>query len=254
MLRFANQVVLITGAGSGIGRAMALAFAREGAAVWAADVNAQAARETAELAAASGETAVPWQADVSDAAEVQAMIAACVGRFGRLDVLCNNAGIGVAGRCHETDEADLDRILAVNVRGPFLGCKYAIPVFLRQGGGIIVNTSSVAGMVGVRERAAYCTSKAAVVGLTRSLAADYARDNIRVNAICPGTVETPWVARINAHLGDYAEVREQMNARQLIGRMGTPEEVAAAALYLAAPEAGFVHGSCLIIDGGLTAV
>lgn len=253
-MKFAGKAVLVTGAGSGIGRAMVQAFAREGASVLVVDLNPAAGQESVDLVRAGGGTAAFFQADVTREDQVQAMIQACVDRFGSLDILCNNAGIGVAGRCHETAEADFDRIMAVNVRGAFLGCKYAIPVFLRQGGGIIVNTASVAGLVGVKDRAAYCASKAAVVGLTRSLAVDYARDNIRVNAICPGTVETPWVARINAHLGDYETIRQQMNARQLLGRMGTPEEIAAAAVYLASPEAGFVHGSCLIIDGGLTAM
>ncbi|MCL5045227.1 MAG: glucose 1-dehydrogenase [Actinobacteria bacterium] len=253
-MTFAGAAALITGAGSGIGQAIARAFAHAGASVLVADVEAAAGEETVRLIVAEGGRGVFRRVDVTEAQDVQTMIQDCIERFGRLDILCNNAGVGVAAKCHETREEDLDRILATNVRGTFLGCKYAISVFLDQGGGIIINTASVAGLVGVRDRAAYCASKAAIVGLTKSLAVDYARDNIRVNAICPGTVETPWVARINAHLGDYETIREQMNARQLLGRMGTPEEIAAAALYLASPEASFVHGSCFIIDGGLTAM
>lgn len=249
-MKFQGTTVLVTGAGSGIGRAIALAFAREGAHVLAADIDPDAAAETARLA---GPRTVPHQVDVSDSASVQAMIAACLDRFGRLDVLVNNAGIGIAARVTETSEADWDRIMAVNARGVFLGCKYAIPAMVRQGGGVILNMASVAGLVGVRDRAAYCAAKGAVIALTRAIAVDHARENIRVVAICPGTVETPWVARINAHLGDYETIRAQMNARQLLGRMGTPEEIAAACLYLASPEAAFVHGSCFVIDGGMTA-
>jgi meso-butanediol dehydrogenase/(S,S)-butanediol dehydrogenase/diacetyl reductase len=252
-MKFHDQVCVITGAGSGIGRCMAVAFGKEGADVVAVDLDEGAAAETVSLVEAAGGKAVAYSADVSSSEDVQALFHRVSERRGRVDILCNNAGIGTAAKVHATTEADWDRIFAVNARGTFLGCKYAVPIMLAQGGGCIINTASVAGLVGVRERAAYCASKAAIIGLTRAMAVDYARDNIRVNALCPGTTETPWVARINEHLGDYEVVKEQMNARQLLGRMGRPEEIAAAAVYLASSDAGFVHGSCFIIDGGMTA-
>lgn len=248
-----DMVALITGGGSGIGRAMALAFAREGAAVACADISAGAADETAQLVRSQGARALALQLDVTQAAAVSAALQRVLTEFGKLDILCNNAGIGVAGKVAETDESDWDRIMTVNVKGVFLGSKYAIPLFLAQGHGCIINTASVAGLVGVKDRAAYCASKGAVIALTKAMAVDHARDNIRINCIAPGTVETPWVKRINAHLGDYEQVREVMAARQPMGRMGTPEEVAEAAVYLASPRASFVHGSALVIDGGLTA-
>lgn len=144
--------------------------------------------------------------------------------------------------------------MAVNLRGVFLGCKHAVRIMKRQGAGVIINTASVAGLVGVKERAAYCASKGGVIALTRAMAADHALDNIRINCICPGTVDSPWVGRILSNHPNPEEGRRAMAARQPIGRMGTPEEIAQAALFLAQPESSFVHGSALVIDGGLTAV
>jgi NAD(P)-dependent dehydrogenase (short-subunit alcohol dehydrogenase family) len=251
--RLADKVAVITGAGSGIGEAMAILFAREGAAVVIADFDAAAAQQTAGQITAAGGRALVVQVDVAAAAEVERMIGRTMEEFGRVDILCNNAGIGVAAVCHETSESDWDRTMAVDLKGVFLGCKYAIPHMLAQGGGVICNTSSAAGQVGVLNRAAYCAAKAGVLGLTRSIAIDYAGRGIRCNALVPATVESPWIDKILAQQPDPAAERERMKARQPVGRMGRPEEIAAAALYLCSDEAAFVTGTGLVIDGGFLA-
>ena len=191
--------------------------------------------------------------DVSVAAEARAMVARVLKRFGQLDVLCNHAGIGIAAVCHETSEEDWDRVMAVDLRGVFLGCKYAIPHMLERQTGVICNTSSVAGQVGVLNRAAYCAAKAGVLGLTKSIAIDYAERGIRCNALLPGTVDSPWIGKIVAQQRDPEAQRALMAARQPIGRMGYPEEIAQAALYLCSDDSRYVTGTGLVIDGGLTA-
>lgn len=251
--RLTGKASLITGAGSGIGRAMAVLFAREGAQVLAADRTRDAAEETVRLIRDAGGTAEAMQTDVSRSEEVQAMIAACLESFGRIDVLCNNAGIGSTQTVVDTSEELWSRVFDVNVFGTFLGCKYAIPHMIEQGGGVIVNTASVAGLVGIRNRAAYCASKGAVVLLTKSVALDYVNENIRCNCVCPGTVGSPWVERLLANAADPDAERAVLEARQPMGRLGTPEEIAEAALYLASDAATFVTGTELIIDGGWTA-
>lgn len=251
-MKLEGKITAITGAASGIGRAMALAFVREGARVLVCDLDSAGGEETVALCRAAGGEAEFLPVNVTLVADTQCMVETAVARWGRLDILLANAGIGVAGRITDTSEADFDRVVAVNVKGAFLTAKAAVVQMLQQGGGKIVFTASVAGLVGVRERLAYTTSKGAVIGLMKAMAVDHARDNIRINAICPGTIETPWVARINQHLGDYETIRAQMNARQAIGRMGTPEEVAGAAVYICSPEADFMHGTCFVIDGGFT--
>ncbi len=243
-----GRSALITGAGSGIGEAMARLFAAEGARVAVVDVDGSAA---ARVAGEISGRAI--QADVSSAQNARAMIEHAVETFGRIDVLCNNAGIGIAAVCHETTEDDWDRVIAVDLRGVFLGCKYAIPHLLAQGGGVICNTSSAAGQVGVLNRAAYCAAKAGVLGLTKSIAIDYAERGIRCNALVPATVDSPWIGKIVAQQADPEAQRRLMAARQPIGRMGTPEEIARAALYLCSEDSTFVTGTGLVIDGGFTA-
>src|SRR6266542_5362877 len=243
-----GRSALITGAGSGIGEAMARLFAAEGARVAVVDVDGSAA---ARVAGEISGRAI--QADVSSAQNARAMIEHAVETFGRIDVLCNNAGIGIAAVCHETTEDDWGRVIAVDLRGVFLGCKYAIPHMLAQGGGVICNTSSAAGQVGVLNRAAYCAAKAGVLGLTKSIAIDYAERGIRCNALLPGTVDSPWIGKIVAQQTDPEAQRKLMAARQPIGRMGRPEEIAAAALYLCSDESLFVTGTGLVIDGGFLA-
>jgi meso-butanediol dehydrogenase/(S,S)-butanediol dehydrogenase/diacetyl reductase len=253
MGRLEGKVSLITGAGSGIGQAMAVLFAREGSKVAVADISAEGGQETVRRIRDEGGEAEFFQVDVSSAEQVRRMVDAVIARFGRIDILCNNAGIGVAATVVDTTEEDWDRVINVDLKGVFLGCKYVIPHMLRQGGGVIVNTASVAGMVGVLNRAAYCAAKAGVIGLTKSIAVDFVTKGIRANCVCPGTVETPWIDKILAQQPDPVAERQRMIERQPMGRMGKPEEIAAAALYLASDEAAFVTGTELVIDGGLTA-
>jgi NAD(P)-dependent dehydrogenase (short-subunit alcohol dehydrogenase family) len=249
----AGQVAIVTGAGAGIGQAIARLFAAEGARVVVADLSPAAGEATAAAIRAAGGTVDFRQTDVSQAAQVRELVEWTVVQHGALNILVNNAGIGIAANVVDTAEEDWDRLMAINLKGPYLGCKFAIPHMLAQGGGIIINTASAAGLVAVGDRAAYCASKGGVIALTRSIAVDYATRNIRCNCICPGTVETPWVDRIIAGYPDPAAARAAMVARQPLGRLGTAEEIAHCALYLASPYAAFVHGSALVIDGGFSA-
>ena len=252
MGKLAGKVALVTGAGSGIGEAIAMLFAQEGARVAVVDIDLASAERVAR-AAADGTDTLALAADVSQVEDVHAMIERVVERFGRIDVLCNNAGIGVAAVCHRTTEGDWDRVLAVDLKGVFLGCKYAIPHMLASGGGVICNTSSVAGQVGVLNRAAYCAAKAGVLGLTKSIAIDYADKGIRCNAVLPATVDSPWIGKIISQQPDPDAQRKLMEARQPLGRMGRPDEIAQAVLYLCSDDSAFITGTGLVIDGGLTA-
>ncbi len=252
-MRLADKVCVITGAGSGIGRATALCFGAEGAKVVAADINPDAARETSRMIETSGASARAVTVDVTQTASVQQMLQQTVATFGRLDVLVNNAGFGFAATVEHTDEADWDRLMAVNLRGVFLGCKYVIPIMRRQGGGVIVNTASVVALVGVLDRAAYCASKGGVAALTRAVALDHVRDGIRVNCVAPGTVETPYFTDIFAKSTDVAALRTSLEQRHPMERLALPEEIAKAILFLASDESSFCTGSMLVVDGGLTA-
>jgi meso-butanediol dehydrogenase/(S,S)-butanediol dehydrogenase/diacetyl reductase len=252
-VRLANKVSVITGAGSGIGRAAALLFAREGAKVVAADIRPKAADETAQMIRDAGGHAMSVEADVTDAPAVQRMFRETVQAYGRLDVLVNNAGYGFAATVEQTDEADWDRLMAVNLKGVFLGCKYGIPIMRQGGGGAIVNTASTVAMVGIESRAAYCASKGGVAALTRAMALDHVRDHIRVNCVAPGTIESPYFTEIFAKASDPATLRKTLEARQAMNRLGRPEEVAHAMLYLASDESSFVTGTMLVVDGGWTA-
>ena len=262
MRKLENQVAVITGAGSGIGQATALAFAREGASVVVADYNLQAAQETVRLihtleqedgTPPKGTRVAAFQANVTVAADASALVDFTVQTFGKVNILVNNAGVGVVGTILTTSEEDWDRIFAVNVKGIFHCSRSAIPKMIEQGGGVIVNVSSIVAIVAVVDRAAYGASKGAVLALTKAMAADHVKDNIRVNCVCPGTVDTPWVERMVQSYDDPEEARRKMVTRQPVGRLGTAEEIAGAILYLAAPEASFATGSALVIDGGFTA-
>lgn len=241
--RFTDRTVLVTGAGSGIGREMARQFLAEGAHVFAADLNP----------ADVPEGSYGIQVDVTDPQSVQNAVARAVAESGRLDVICNNAGASSTSDPMNCTVEDWDQTFAVNARGVFLGTKYALPTMLAQGSGAIVNTASAAGLVGLKDRAAYCASKGAVISFTRAVAVQYAGTGVRANCICPGTVDSPWVGRLLANASDPVAARADLVARQPMGRLGTPVEVAAAALYLASADAAFITGTELVIDGGLVA-
>lgn len=243
MGRFDGRTVLVTGAGSGIGYAMAEAFLEDGAHVYAADI--------APDGCPDGATGVFL--DVTDEAAVSGTVERALAETGRVDVLCNNAGIGSTADPLTCTVEEWDRVFAVNVRGTFIGTRYALPPMLRQGSGAIVNTASIAGLVGLRDRAAYCASKGAVIAFTRQVAIQYAGTGVRCNCVCPGTVDSPWVGRLLEQAADPARARQQLVDRQPLGRLGQPREVALAALYLASDDAAFVTGTEFVIDGGLVA-
>ena len=252
-MRLANKVCVVTGGGSGIGRATCRLFAAEGARLVVADKNLAAAEAVAAECRDAGAEAIALGIDVSRAADAERMVAETLGAFGRLDVLVNNAGYGIAGSVLDTDEKAWDDLMAVNVRGVFLCSKYAIPAMKAQGGGTIVNTASVVASIGIRNRAAYCASKGAVAALTRAMAVDHVDDGIRCNAIAPGTIDTPYFDDILRRSPDPEAVRRALAARQLLRRLGTPEEIAAGILFLASDESRFATGSILTLDGGMTA-
>jgi NAD(P)-dependent dehydrogenase (short-subunit alcohol dehydrogenase family) len=252
-VRLDHKVCIVTGGGSGIGRATCLPFAQEGAQLVVADKRAASAHTVATACAGKGAQAIAIEVDVASSAAVKRLIEATVQRFGRLDVLVNNAGYGIPGSVVETDEEAWDALMAVNVRGVFLCSKYAITVMKQNGGGTIVNTASVVAAVGIANRAAYCASKGAVAALTRAIAVDHVGDGIRCNAIAPGTIDTPYFDEILERSPDPAATRMALAARQLLGRLGTPEEIAAGILFLASDESRFATGTILTLDGGMTA-
>jgi len=238
--RFIGRRALVTGAGSGIGAAVARRLHAEGADVILADVRAEPVEA---IAGELGQRAQAVRLDVRDEDAVGAVAP-------EVDVLANVAGIGSTTTAPETPLAVWEDVFAVNARGTFLCCKHAIPGMVNRGGGSIVNVASAGGLVGLRNRAAYCASKGAVIAMTRALAVDHVAEGVRVNAVCPGTVDSPWVARL---VEDAGESLEALRARQPMGRLGTPDEIAEAVLYLASEDAAFVTGSLFVIDGGLTA-
>ncbi len=249
-MRLTGKICVGTGGASGIGRATCLLFAEEGGKVVVADKSRDGAQSVAREA---GDAAIALCADVSDSQNVRAMLKQTVDHFGRLDVLVNNAGYGIPGSVVETDEADWDRLMAVNLNGVFYGCKYAIPIMREQGGGVIVNTASVVATVGIRDRAAYCASKGAVAALTRAMALDHVAEGIRVNCIAPGTIDSPYFKEILAKSERPEALRRGLEQRQAMNRLGTPEEIARGMLYLACDDSTFVTGSMLTVDGGMTA-
>jgi NAD(P)-dependent dehydrogenase (short-subunit alcohol dehydrogenase family) len=252
--RFKNKIVLITGAGSGIGQAAALAFASEGAKVAVADISPSAAEETVALVKKAKGKALALAGDVSKADDCARLVKDTVEAFGGLDILCNNAGIGVAGNTVTTTEQQFDDIMRVNVKGTFLLSKEALTqVFLPNKAGVIVNTASTAGLRGIFDRTAYTASKHAIVGLTKGMAVDHVKDGVRVNCICPGTTMTPWIDKRLKEAADPKAALSALVARQPMGRLGTAEEMAAGILFLAADETAFATGTALVIDGGYCA-
>jgi len=250
--RLADKVSLITGAGSGIGRASALLFAAEGSRVAVADIDGAAAQETVRLITAAGGVATDFRVDVTDPGDGERLAGSVMAQLGAIDVLFNNAGIAGIGLLHETSVELWDRVMAVNVRGVFLIARAVLPHMIAAGRGSIINMSSTIAEIGLPNRASYAASKGAVLALTRQMQADYAAHGIRVNALLPGTIHTPFVDRYLADsYDDPVAGLEALKKRQLTGDLGRAEDVAAAALYLASDESRFVLGSGLFVDGGV---
>lgn len=253
MGRVDGKACVVTGAGSGIGKAIAERLAEEGGKVLCVDVNGATVSATAKSIQQAGGIACAVTVDVSDRHQVDAFVTRCVELYGRIDVLVNNAGVNIPGVFHEVSDAVIDKTLNVNVKGPTYASRAAIPHMLRQGGGSIVNISSVNGLVSEPFLAVYSASKGAVVMLTRGIALDYAKRGIRCNAICPGWVDTPINYAHAEMLGGLEKVYSTIDSFQPIGRPGEPREIAHLALFLASDEASFITGSIIAADGGMTA-
>ena len=251
-MRLANKVAIITGAGSGMGKCAALLFASEGAKIAASDINEAAVKETVAEITKKGGEAIAIRTDVSKAPDVERMVNETVAKFGKLDIIYNNAGIeGDSGFVANLTEEQFDRVIAINLRGVWLGMKYALPQMMKQRSGSIINTASIAGIVGIKGGTPYAAAKAGVIAMTRVAALEYGRYNIRVNAICPGAIETPMAQRIR---GEGVEPNPRAIKRiSVLERMAQPEEIARVALFLASDDASFATGAPFIIDGGWTA-
>ncbi len=245
-----GKSALITGGASGIGRATALLFAREGAAVSVADLDEPGGRAVVREIAAGGGRAIFVRCDVSLATDCQRAVQQTVDKLGGLDILFNNAGIIRRATVIETTEAEWDQVMAVNVKSIFLLSKYAIPVMARAGGGVIINTASGWGLVGGRNAVSYCASKGAVVNMTRAMALDHGEQNIRVNCICPGDTDTPMLRNEAQQIGESDEQFLAQAAQRPLQRIGRPEDIARAALYLASDASSFITGTALVVDGG----
>ncbi len=252
MFDLTKKIALVTGAASGIGAAISITLARAGAFIYVADIDEENGERVAGQITNDGGQARFLKLDVAENADCLRAAETVYRNHGELDILVNNAGIGHVGTIEETTAEDFDRLYAVNVRGMFNLTKAFITQMIERKSGVIINTASIGGIVAIKDRLAYCTMKFAVVGFTKCLALDHALDGIRANCICPGRVETPFVkSRINQY-PDPEKAYREMAATQAVGRMGTPEEIAASVLYLASDEAAFVTGSALIIDGGFS--
>jgi NAD(P)-dependent dehydrogenase (short-subunit alcohol dehydrogenase family) len=251
--QFEGKTAIVTGAAGGIGRASAIAFAREGAGVVVADLNIEGCEETVGMITAAGGTAVAIKTDVSKSSDVQAMVKKAVDEFGGLHFAHNNAGIeGAVGMTADYDENEWDRVLTINLKSTFLCMKYEIPEMIKADGGAIVNTASIAGLVGYMTMPAYSASKHGMLGLTKTAALEYATKGVRVNAICPGGVQTPMVDRMRA-TQKKEEFEALIRAMHPMGRIGQPEEIADVAVFLCSDKASFITGQALAADGGFVA-
>ncbi len=248
-----SNVAVVTGAASGIGRATAVRLAQDGYEIAMMDLDAAGLAETRTQILRAGGQAHAFPVDLCDPLGVGSVTRKIAVTVGPPQVLVNVAGIGVAANVLETSDEDWNRVLAVNLSGPFLTIRATLPLMLDRGSGVIVNIASVGGQVGLPRRAAYCASKAGLIGLTRAVAVDHAGEGIRCVAICPGTVETEWIAKILANTPDRESARAAMAGRQLDGRMGSPAEVAAMVAFVASPDGRFINGAALVLDGGMTA-
>lgn len=253
-MRLKGKTAIITGATSGIGRVSVLTFAREGAQVLACDLQGEGGQKLIEEVQQAGGEASFFRADVSRRADNEALIDACLQRYGKLDILYLNAGINLPKLITDSTDEEIDRVIDVNVKGLIYATRYAIPVMLRQGGGVIVITASKTGLVAQTDSPVYCATKGAAVMLAKALALDCATKNIRVNAICPGIIDTPMLRAFAEAMPDPAAAWAQYSAAQPMGRLGTAEECANAALWLSSDEASFITGVALPIDGGFTAM
>lgn len=253
-MRVKDRVAIVTGAAMGIGKGIAAALSREGAKVAVADVNEAEGKRTVEELDRAGGDALFVRTDVADEAQIQALIERTVERFGSLSILVNNAAVGVYTPVHETTLEAWERCLRVNLTGPFLCAKYALPHLRAAGKAAIVNIASVHAYQNVGGTAPYAASKGGLAALTRVMAIDYAREGIRVNAICPGWIYTPLIEGIFRGSGDFEGMKQTVTQRQLLGRLGTPDDIGNAVLYLVSDESGFVTGTSLFVDSGLTAL
>ena len=255
-MQFTDKTAVITGAGLGIGRAIALAFAAQGARVVVVDVQTEAAADTVQQITAAGGQALAVLADVSQDADAARIADAAVSAFGGIHVLVNNAGVQTYGTVVETDEATWDRTLNINLKGVYLVSKYCIPHIISGGGGAVVNIASIQGMASQPRVAAYAASKGGVIAMTRTMAIDHARDHVRVNCICPGGVDTPmmhWAIGLSTPPEQINQVIAAAGESYPMGRIGQPEEIASAAVFLASDAASFITGTSLVVDGGYLA-
>jgi len=252
-MRLRNKVAIITGAGSGIGRATALLFSEEGAKVAIVDIDKKMGQQTTEIIRKRGQEALFIPADITDLFQVKSMVERVVKRYEKIDILVNNAGLYTQGNAINTNEELWDKIMALNLRAAFLCCRYCIPEMVKNRGGVIINVASEAGIVAIKNQVAYNVSKAGLISLTKSIAVDFAPQNIRANCVCPGTTETPLVASALAKQADPERARRELEKVRPANRLGKPEEIAYGILYLSSDESPYATGAVLSIDGGYTA-